>query len=165
MIEWLQTRVRGFECGVVMLGFLILQMSWMGFIYFIYALLDKPIVTDGFTVVLATSPSLLKILFIGAIIEETLFRLPIALTTLLKLPVWSSLLMAGLSSFVYGGVHPGFINNLMQSVSGMLLCLQFLKCGALQGNYWRALGSCIFTNMVMKILKAGILLYLLSLRG
>ncbi len=163
MIEWLETRVRGFEYVNVVVGFILFQVLWMGFIYFSYAVLGKPITTDGFTLAVATSPRALVLLLIGATIEETLFRFPITFTRVIKAPVWASFLLAILSSVVYGGLHPGAINNLIQGVSGMILCIQFMKCGGFQGNYWRALASCMFTNMVLKALKAAVLLYLLSL--
>ncbi len=83
----------------------------------------------------------LLFLFLGiplnSILEELIYRMPLTLIC----RVWPghhvSLWAAVTSSIIFGCVHGGIATLPMQGVLGIVLSLSYLKCGGMEGKFWR----------------------------
>lgn len=105
---------------------------------------------------------LFVLMLMGAVaIEEFIFRfIPLSIAYLLARKIWNFpflfIVFAVVSSFFFGWAHGTIYNVLIQGVSGILICLLFLKCGGYQGRIFKALlvTSCyhFFFNFVLFLL-------------
>ncbi len=162
MTEWLKKEVSGWSLLATVQAFMIFQIMFILFVFTMASVLGEPLITDGFTLAVLLDESFLKILITGAIVEEMFLRAPLVVPIHYGLPAWVVYMIAGAISLFYGGFYQGTVNVVLQSVTSFVLCLQFLKCGGFQGHYPKSLGLCIATNMALKLLNAGVIMFLLS---
>ncbi len=74
------------------------------------------------------------LLLIDLAFEELFFRIPLIIPITLSWSTRAILLYAIPFSIVFGLLHGGFLNILIQGVAGFGLCILALKCGGLQGR-------------------------------
>lgn len=162
MTEWLKEKVSGRNLLVTVVAFIIFQVTFVLAVYVMVVIVGMPVVTNGFTLALLSSPSFLKLLLLGALVEELVLRVPLVVPVHYKWQMWAVYIFALASSLFYGGFYVGNVNVFLQASTSFFLCLQFLKCGSFQGNYFQAMMSCVVTNMALKLFGAGVLMFLLS---
>lgn len=162
MTEWLEKKVSGWKLVATVIGFIIFQVTFVLTVYVMLAVVNVPFVTNGFTLSLLSSSAFLQRLLAAAFVEELVLRVPLVVSVHYKWPMWAVYILASASSLFYGGFYDGNVNVFLQSSTSFVLCLQFLKCGSFQGNYFQSMLSCVATNMALKILSAAVLLFLLS---
>lgn len=93
------------------------------------------------------TPGLFAAMFMAVITEEALFRFsPLFLAVELNCPLWLIILIAMISSMIFGYVHGNAYNIFIQGIGGFFTCLLFLKCGGLQSNYQKAFGTVIASH-------------------
>ena len=92
--------------------------------------------------------------FYLAVMEELVFRF-VLLGGAVQIwgATWPVLLVMVASSIVFGLMHGGPVNVLLQGVSGIVFCIVFLKCGGFDQNFLMALmivaiTHCIFNSIV-----------------
>lgn len=142
----------------------ILQLSlWVCF-YVVFLLMDKPLLTNSFTISLLYSPNLPEFLFKAALIEEMLFRFLVAIPVSVGWPFWTPIATAVLLSTMYGYGSPDLPNQMVSFLSAMLFCLQFLDMGVWRKKYIRAFVSCVMVNMALNFSKAFFLILLMEMQ-
>lgn len=75
--------------------------------------------------------------------EEYIFRyFPLSIVTAVAKSNTHALLVTGVvSSVIFGWLHGGVLNILMQGMGGFFYCILYLKCGGLQDNHKKALAT------------------------
>ena len=163
MLNWLKKR--GFDwkylphTGV----YYLVQLSiWVTF-YCAFVILDKPLQTDSFTISMVYSSDLLVFLLEAALIEELLFRFLVIIPVFVGWPVWTPIVVSIGLSAMYGYGSVDLPNQLINFLSAMIFCLQFLDMGVWQKNYVRAFVSCVIVNVALKVSKAFFLILLMEM--
>ena len=100
------------------------------------------------------------VLIAGALLEEVLFRLPLAFAVHMGWSVNNILAGAFVLSILFGALHGGAPHILVQGGSGFLYSLLFLKCGGYQRKYLKALATAstahfLHNGMIVIALIAG----------
>lgn len=88
-------------------------------------------------------------LFVAALIEEVIFRLPLALIVKKWGNSWQLFIAIVLFSMAFGMAHGSVKNIPLQGTFGLIYCLIFLKCGGLQRRYGKALCASTLAHVTM----------------
>lgn len=88
-------------------------------------------------------------LLLFVVIEEIAFRLfPLIITIELNWSLSRILLVAVAISVIFGVLHGGALYIFVQGVFGFVYSLMFLKCGGLNGRYFKALATTTTTHFL-----------------
>ena len=94
-------------------------------------------------------------LFSLAVMEEIVFRF-VLLGGAIQIwgATWPVLLVMIISSIVFGLMHGGPVNVLLQGVGGLVFCVIFLKCGAFGHNFLMALMVTAIAHCISNLIAA-----------
>jgi len=96
-----------------------------------------------------TTETLVLVTVIAPIIEEIIFRvIPLSVTIFIFKTSWPILVVAIVSSFIFGHTHGGYEFIPIQGVLGITLCVVFFKCGGLQKKKIKATGATMLTHSI-----------------
>ncbi|MEK9155610.1 MAG: CPBP family intramembrane glutamic endopeptidase [Patescibacteria group bacterium] len=80
---------------------------------------------------------------LNSVIEELIFRAPLSVVGKIwpghRVGIWVALV----SSIIFGYIHGGLATIPAQGVLGMILCFSYMKCGGMEGKFWRPIGVTI----------------------
>lgn len=110
---------------------------------------ELPLLKEKFFVIMLFSVPFA--VFMEEAVWRLLLVLPLAFIVESKARPKVLLVSTLLLSMIFGYIHkiPGGIPSiLLQGVGGLLLSVVFLKCGGLQGKYWKALGASTCVHIV-----------------
>jgi len=105
-----------------------------------------------------SSNEALAIVVLVVIIEELLFRLPLALVIKRYGVSWHVIVSAVIVSVIFGCGSGYKWNIFFQVISGMFMCLLFIKCAGVKNNYFRALVATSIYHLVWIFLAFELLL-------
>lgn len=161
LIDWLAKEAKNGQTIILVLAVLAINILYniMAFYLLSEVLhIPVPIRQDGFEAILF-SPLLI---FIFALNEELIFRAPLGIAAfyldrLGRLPL--VLVLALISSIIFGWLHGGWIFVCFQGVGGYLYSLLFLKCGGLKGYIFKPLVASTFAHYLHNQIIVLIVLY------
>lgn len=153
--RWLHREAKGTEPVQWILLVIVLNFLYAVFICKTLSRLEMLPYSEplGLTIL---SPSFPFVLFGLALLEEIVFRLPLALFISADESLRAILGFAIILSVSFGLAHGYLTCVLMQGVVGLNLCLLFLKCGGLKGNYTKALLSSATAHFLFNLNVAGL---------
>jgi hypothetical protein len=88
------------------------------------------------------------ILFMSALIEESIFRLPLAALMYLRCPISVVLIAAAALSASFGILHGGLSHVFIQGGAGIFYSVLFLKCGGCQKKYLKPLMTTTIAHFI-----------------
>ena len=98
-------------------------------------------------------------LFFSALAEEIFFRAPLVYVASIFQSIKITLIAAAIFSIIFGMLHGGLRNILIQGVMGFLFSMSFLKCGGFHGKVFKPLLSAtsahFLYNFIIFFIKAG----------
>lgn len=154
LIEWLRTEVASEKLLTFMLKSAALTVILSSIGVTVMLLLSVDISSNTATLndlAGGYHPRLREILvavLLVAILEEMIFRAPLYLFV-----VWGGPRIATaaalVSSILFGWMHGGFGNIPIQGIGGIIFCIVFFKCGAMQRKFIRGLSSSITTHFLI----------------
>ena len=134
--DWLQKEAVGKKLVKYISYFILFSYVYGNFVIKMLPLHEQPHL--GIPI---ASLQFLILLITTVAIEELLFRGPLIIPILLKWTKRNVLLYALPFSMVFGLMHGGWANVLVQGAEGLYLCILVLKCGGLQGGHIK--GFCV----------------------
>lgn len=164
MTEWLKKEVSWIGTLEEGIFFFLLQVSYCLTIYTMSTILGGSFIPDGFIHHVMVSDKWQWELLKGVLVDKVLFiGLLIGLPVSLEWPMWVIYTIASASACLYGGMYMGTTDTVLQIGISFLLSLQFLKSGAFQGRYIRALFACVYTTITLDTLKIAVFKYIYGL--
>lgn len=153
VIYWLKREAYGWDvakCIVYCVALaLVLNLIILG-IYSLCGVQPTPVAGSGEELF---SLSFILILALTALLEEVLFRLPLALFVRWW-DIRAALIVAAMVSVVFGFLHGDVWHVLIQGASGFLYCIVYLKCGGSWGRYWKGLFSAFAAHALFNAICA-----------
>ncbi len=156
--HWLKQEVFGLKLLKLLGMFMSLKIAYLGIVVLIYRYLTiSPQRKDvGIKIISIELP---VILLMSVIVEEIAFRLlPLLFAQeVLKLQLPGVLVVATISSVLFGWSHGSLSNIPIQGVAGIMYCVLFLKTAGLRKNYVKGLATTITTHYLFNISLAVII--------
>ena len=139
-MRWLMTSVHDRRIYLLILGSLLIGYADVfvvfGLLKAFGIVLHTGVSEPRIDITVSTLPFLLIFM---ALIEEIMFRLPLAVAVEARAPKATILLFAAVLSLAFGLLHGGILNIFIQGFGGFMYCVLFLKCGGYQKKYSQAL--------------------------
>ena len=154
--DWLLKEAEGWEVvGWVFAGAVAIVSYSMAISTFVSRIIASQLNSGHLQYVLSQPPYVIILMILAAaFIEEVIFR---GLPTFFARRIFGErvaviLIIAVMSSVVFGWIHGGPIKVLMQGVCGFIFYLIFLKCGGMRGKYAKALIASTMTHALVNII-------------
>lgn len=157
---WLTTPVRDRKVYLWILGSLIVGYIKVSVVFAIFDLLGLTLHPQASEAKInITSSGLPFFLIFMALIEEVIFRLPLAVAVEAEAEKSAILLFALLLSLAFGLAHGSILNIFIQGFGGFIYCILFLKCGGYQKKYSQALAVTTTAHFLWNLSVSFIALY------
>jgi len=157
LLSWLQTQLTFGQACRFILTCLVFDVVWCfvlaGLFHFLKIKISKRTAHFRRSEILRWSFPFR--LFRAVTIEEVLFRFfPLTVALSVWGATWPTVMIAFLSSIIFGWIHGNIYNVLIQGVGGLIFCFIFLKCGGFSHHHVQALFFSIAAHYLFNSLIA-----------
>jgi membrane protease YdiL (CAAX protease family) len=154
-VHWLKKEACGWQLCFCILGCLALHIVYtIGILVAVFLLKIQIPPTSGERIQIFTI-SFPFALFGCAIVEEAIFRLPLAIFVAKGWTVARVLIVAIVFSVVFGVVHGSIRHIFLQGMGGFMYSVLFLKAGGLQGENLKAIATTATTHFLYNAILVG----------
>ena len=143
-MSWLEKEAKGYNVIAIVIGAVILDFILTVVVIYAMEVINFNIsntptrfsVTETENSIKILSLYLPCLLYVSAAMEECIFRcMPLVPAVEICGTSKMVLLVAVVSSIMFGVIHGGYDHIFLQGVGGFIYCIVFLKCGGFNENY------------------------------
>ncbi len=160
VLQWIRAEAKGVQVPLLMLSALLVDGTFDACVLGVSSLLGILPDAQPKLSILILSRTFLIAFPLTVLVEEILFRLPLAILVWKKWPLERILFSVLGLSLLFGLMHGGIWHVFSQGVGGMIYSVLFLKCGGFQGRYIKAVLVTFLTHLIFN--SAVLFLYVMT---